>query len=90
MEKAKLLHKELATEESKSVLIDAYLTRIAAMQAKDLTEKAKTLTDLVLCRFPEAADRLGGVQRNLEALTRDVTVLVKPPADPNLSPERRR
>lgn len=90
LEKAKLLHKELATEESKSVLIDAYLARIAAMSAKDLTEEAKALTDLVLSRFPEAADRLGGVQRNLAALTGDMAVLVTPLADPNLSPERLR
>jgi hypothetical protein len=90
LEKAKLLHKDLASEESKSVLIDAYLARIAAMSAKDLTEEAKALTDLVLSRFPEAADRLGGVQRNLAALTGDMAVLVTPLADPNLSPERRR
>jgi hypothetical protein len=90
LEKAKLLHKELASEESKSALIDAYLARIEAMSAKDLTAEAKALTDLVLSRFPEAADRLGGIQRNLAALTGDVAALASPLADPNLSPERRR
>ncbi len=58
LEKAKQLHKELANDQSKSILIDAYLTRIEAMLAKDLTTEARALADLVASRFPESAGRL--------------------------------
>jgi len=89
LEKAKDLYKELPSDETKSVLIDAYLARIEAMRAKDLTAEAKALTDLVVSRFPEAADRLGHMQRDLAAKTGDVASLVAPLADPDLPLEKR-
>lgn len=87
--KAKQLHKELANDESKSILIDAYLARIEAMLAKDLTTEARALADLVVSRFPESAGRLAHLQRDLAARTGDVTALVAPLADPNVTPEKR-
>lgn len=89
LEKAKQLYKELPSDETKSVLIDAYFSRIEAMLSKDLTAEAKALTDLVVSRFPEAADRLGHMQRDLAAKTGDVAFLVAPLADPNLPAEKR-
>lgn len=89
LEKAKQLHKEWNNDESKSILIDAYLARIEAMLAKDLTTEARALTDLVVLRFPESAGRLVQLRGDLAARTGDVTALVAPLADPNMSPEKR-
>ena len=89
LEKAKQLHKELANDESKSILIEAYLARIEAMLAKDLTTEARALADLVVSRFPESADRLDQLRHDLAARTGDVAALVAPLADPNATPEKR-
>jgi len=89
LEKAKQLHKERTNDESKSVLIDAYLARIEAMSAKDLTTEARALADLVVSRFPESAGRLAHLQHDLAARTGDVTALVAPLADPNVTPDKR-
>lgn len=90
LEKAKQLHKELASEESQSLLIDAYAARIRGMLAKDMTVEAKALADLVISRFPEAADRIGCVQRGLAAQTGDMAVLAKPLVDPNVTGQERK
>ncbi|MBL7185980.1 MAG: hypothetical protein ISS70_06620 [Phycisphaerae bacterium] len=89
LEKAKQFHKEVANDESKSILIDAYLARVEAMLAKDLTAEARALADLVVSRFPESAGRLAHLRRDLAARTGDVTALVAPLADPNVTPEKR-
>lgn len=89
LEKAKQLHKEVGSSESRALLIDAYVARIEGMLAKDLAAEARTLTDLVLSRFPEAAERLGALQRGLAAQAGDVSALVGPLADPDLPPDRR-
>jgi len=89
LEKAKQLHKELANDQSKSILIDAYLTRIETMLAKDLTTEARALADLVVSRFPESAGRLDHLRRDLAARTGDVMALVAPLADSNVTPEKR-
>jgi len=89
LEKAKQLYKELANDESKSILIDAYLARIEAMLAKDLTTEARALADLVVSRFSESASRLAHLRRDLAVRTGDVTALVAPLADPNAAPEQR-
>jgi hypothetical protein len=89
LDKAKQLHKELANDESESVLIDAYVARIEAMLAKDLATEAKALADLVVSRFPQAGGRLAQLQGNLAALTGDIATVVAPLADPNATPEKR-
>ncbi|MBM4025914.1 MAG: hypothetical protein FJ280_10995 [Planctomycetes bacterium] len=89
LEKAKDLHKRLASAESRALLVDAYIARIQGMLAKDLTAEAKALADLVVSRFPEAAGRLGGLQRGLAAQTGDVAALAAPLADPNATPQQR-
>jgi hypothetical protein len=89
LERAKQLHKEFAGNESKAILIDAYVARIEAMSAKDLTVEAKALADLVVSRFPESADRLAHLQRDLAARTGDVAALVAPLADSNATPDER-
>lgn len=89
LEKAKELHKRLGSEESKSLLIDAYLARMQGMLAKDLTAEAKALADLVASRFPEAADRIAGLRRDLAIRTGDMAALVAPLADPDVVPEKR-
>lgn len=89
LEKAKELHKKLANEESKNLLIDAYIARIQGMLTKDLAAEAKALADLVASRYPEAAGRLAGLQRGLAAQTGDVAALAAPLADPNAAPPAR-
>jgi hypothetical protein len=89
LEKAKELHKQLASEESKAVLIDAYIARIQGMLGKDLAAEAKALAELVVSRFPEAAGRLAELQRGLAAQTGDVAALAAPLADPNAPPQAR-
>ncbi len=89
LEKAKELHKKLASEESKAVLIDAYIARIQGMLGKDLAAEAKALAELVVSRFPEAAGRLAGLQRGLAAQTGDMAALAAPLADPNAAPQAR-
>lgn len=89
LEKAKKLHKELANDESRSILIEAYITRVETMLAKDLTTEAKALAELIVSRFPESADRLDHLRRDLAARTGGVAELVAPLADPNVTPEKR-
>jgi hypothetical protein len=89
LEKAKELHKKLASEESKALLIDAYIARIQGMLTKDLAAEARALADLVAARFPEAAGWLAGLQRELAAQTGDVAALAAPLADPNAAPQAR-
>lgn len=89
LERAKQLHKELANDETRSILIEAYLARVEAMLAKDLITEAKALADLVISRFPESIGRLAHLQRDLAARTGDVTALVAPLADPHVTPEKR-
>lgn len=89
LEKAKQLHKELGHKESKELLIDAYVARIEAMLAKDLMTEAKALADLVASRFPEAADRLAHLRRNLAARLGDVAAVIEPLTHPELSSQSR-
>ena len=89
LEKAKELHKKLASEESKALLIEAYIARIQGMLTKDLAAEGKALADLVAARFPEAAGRLAGLQRGLAAQTGDVAALAARLADPNAAPQAR-
>lgn len=89
LEKAKQLHKELTSNESRSILIEAYLARIEAMLAKNLTVEAKSLADLVVSRFPESAERLAHLQRDLAARTGDIAALVAPLVDSNATDDAR-
>ena len=53
--RAKQIHKVMGTEESESILVEAYIARILEMTEKGLTVEAKTLLDMVRKRhhFPD-------------------------------------
>jgi hypothetical protein len=81
VENAKELHKAIGTSASEALLLDAYEARIQALTAQQMPIEANALRDLVVERYPAAQERLKGTQR--------LDDLIRPLADPTLSPERR-
>ncbi len=81
LEKAKRLHKELASPESESVLVVAYIARIEGMIAKEMLVEAKALVDLVASRFPQASEQVMQLQCTLAAKTLDIHTLLEPLAE---------
>ena len=82
LDHARELHKSQRSAASEALLIDAYLARIEALEAQNLSFEAKALSDLVRERFPEAASRLA-------ATGTDLSALLRPLNDPNLNAEHR-
>ena len=89
LESAKQFHKAQATSASESLLIDAYAARIRSLLDQNLTIEAKSLLDLVRHRFPSSEERLGNLQMATVAREGDLSVLLAPLNEPDLSPERR-
>ena len=58
---AKHYHKNLGTEESEAILVEAYVARILEMTEKDLTIEAETLLDLVRERYHLPDQRLAEI-----------------------------
>ena len=89
VERAKALHKELASKASERVLVEAYAGRIREMLDAGMTPEAAALTQLVRERFPALAGRLDATRSELLARGGDLGTLVRPLADPSLTPEKR-
>jgi hypothetical protein len=79
--RAKLLHKEVASPDSESILVEAYLARIEGMIAKDMPVEAESLLEMVITRFPQAADQTRQLQCTVAARTLNLQKLVEPLAD---------
>jgi hypothetical protein len=82
VESAKAAHKAYATGASEALLVDAYVSRIQALNEQNLKLEAKSLEDLVRSRYPSAQTRLDGRRNALEEL-------LAPLNDPDLAAERR-
>jgi hypothetical protein len=81
LDKAKQLHKQMASPESEALLIEAYLARIRGMMAKNMLIEAKALTELMTQRFPRAVDQVRDLQCTLAAKSSDMDALVAPIAE---------
>ncbi|MCO5168714.1 MAG: hypothetical protein M9894_20435 [Planctomycetes bacterium] len=84
VELARDAHARLATPDSEALAIEAYLARIAGLEARGLAAEARALTDSVRKRFPGAAERLTD-----RAVSRALAELVRPLGDPGLDPDAR-
>ena len=87
--KAKLNYKNLGTDESKMILVNAYAARIREMISKGYIVEAKTLLELIRERY-NCPDLLLAELNGLIAIHEGrIDELVRPLADPDISPERR-
>src|SRR5665213_986526 len=89
VELAKENHKRLQSADSKQLLVDAYLARIAQFQAKGALEDARTLIKLVGDRFPEQRSALVGLQVRTAAAEGKIDELVAPLVRADATPEMR-
>ena len=89
LDNAKEFHKNQRTPASESLLLDAYVARIQSLLDQNLAPEAKSLLDLVRQRFPAAEGRLESCIAGLSARGSDLSGLLQPLNDPDLSPERR-
>lgn len=87
---AKQFHKTTQTPQSQQLLIEAYQARIKDMQDKGMGQEAKTLTDLVLERFPTSASCLHQTRLTLACEQGDLSGLIGALADPDLPGQQRR
>ncbi|MCC6536590.1 MAG: hypothetical protein IT162_03510 [Bryobacterales bacterium] len=88
LDRAKEVHKQLASPDSEAALIDAYLARISALVDTRMPVEAHALAQLVRQKFPAAATRLEAVDGRAGLLEGNLACL-KPLADPALDPARR-
>ena len=89
VELAKDLYKLAASAENQSLLVDAYISRIAQFQAKGAAEDAQVLLNLVHQRFPNYRQRLETLRNASAAASGDIAELLAPLALPNISEETR-
>lgn len=75
---AKQLHKEVASPDTESTLVEAYLARIEGMIVKEMLAEAESLLGLVITRFPQAADQARQLQCTIAARTLNLRKLVEP------------
>jgi hypothetical protein len=61
LEQAKKIHKQLGTQTSEALLLDAYVARIRSLLEHGLVVEAKALLELVRERYPSAKDKLADV-----------------------------
>lgn len=89
LENAKQFHKVQRTIASECLLLDAYMARIQSLLDQNLAPEAKSLLDLVRERFPSAKDRIEDLMAVASARGGELTALLQPLNDPELSSERR-
>ncbi len=89
LDNAKEFHRKQGNAASEALLIDAYLARIQALSAQNLTLEAKSLIALVRDRFPSARERLEALNATAAARGGNLDELLGPLNDPELSAERR-
>lgn len=89
LEIAKQFHKTESTPASECLLLDAYTARIQSLIDHDLRPEAKALLDLVRERFPSARQRFDGLAAAASARGGELSELLQPLIDPQLSPDRR-
>ena len=86
--RAKQIHKVMGTEESESILVEAYIARILEMTEKGLTVEAKTLLDMVRKRYHFPDQRLAEIKA-VTAVQGGVTdAFLAPLNDPSTPPEQ--
>ena len=88
LDRAKEVHKQLASPESEAALVDAYVVRVSALVDTRMLVEARSLAQLVRQRFPGAAPRLEVVEGRAGLLAGDLECL-KALGDPGLDPNRR-
>lgn len=88
LDRAKEVHKQLASPESEAALVDAYVVRVSALVETRMLVEARSLAQLVRQRFPGAAPRLEIVEGRAGLLAGDLECL-KALGDPGLDPNRR-
>ena len=88
LDRAKEIHKQLASPESEAALVDAYVARVSALVDTRMLVEAHSLAQLVRERFPGAAARLESVEGRAGLLAGDLECL-KALGDPALDPHRR-
>jgi hypothetical protein len=89
LENAKEFHKAAHTSASECLLLDAYVARIQSLLDQNLTVEAKSLLDLVGERFPGAKERMESLRMGTSASGGDLSGLLQPLNDPDLTAERR-
>ena len=88
LDRAKEIHKQLASPESEAALVDAYIARVSALVDARMLVEAHSLAQLVRQRFPGAAARLEIVDGRAGLIEGDLECL-KALGDPGLDPHRR-
>ncbi len=89
LQKAKEHHKAVATDASKSLLLDAFLARIEALEAGGLKHEATALLNLVQQNYPDTPAGKHAPIASLAARLVGPAELIKPLVDPQLSKEDR-
>ena len=89
VELAKDLYKQVASVENQSLLVDAYVGRIAQFQEKGALQDAQVLLNLVQDRFPGYRQRLQTLRNASAAAAGDIAQMVAPLAGPDVADEMR-
>ncbi len=89
LENAKQFHKAQRTSASERLLTDTYAARIQSLLDQNLALEARSLLDLVRERFPSAKARLDALQMTASSGVGNLTALLSPLNEPELSRERR-
>ena len=89
LENAKQFHKARNSPESEGLLLDTYLARIQSLLDQKLAPEANSLIDLVRERFPAAKSRLEVLMATVSVRGGELTGLLQPLNDPQLTPDRR-
>ena len=89
LERAKDFHKSQHTSGSEELLMDAYAARVQSLLDLNLSLEAKSLIDIVRERFPAHQQRFASLRASASAHGGELTELLAPLQDPQLSPERR-
>jgi hypothetical protein len=89
VELAKEIHKKQNTPESRRLLVEAYIARIAQFQAKGMPKEAQTILDLIKERFPEERHLLGGAEVRAAAAVGRLDDLLRPLASDDIPAETR-
>ena len=85
---AKQYHKNLGTEESEAILVEAYVARILEMTEKGLTVEADTLLDLVRKRYHLPDQRLAEINAATAAREGIKDAFLAPLNDPSIPTEQ--
>jgi len=88
VERAKEIHRQVATAATEALLVEAYLARIRALSDRGLAVEARALAELVRKRYPSSRPALGQWKAASAAPRPTLEDLVRPLNDPATPPEK--